>query len=448
MKTTTTRVVKDGERLRLFRRKLTLQVLEGADEGASLTSSKERITVGSAPQNDLVLKDPAVSRYHLRVEVTPLGYQLTDLESTNGTFIGGLRLGQVLIQGAQDLQIGESRLRLATVGEEEEIPILDSDRFGEVLGRSMAMRELFSQLASVAKKDVTVLLEGETGTGKELVAQEIHRHSARRDGPLIVVDCGAIPSNLIESELFGHLRGAFTSATSDRPGAFEEAHGGTILLDEVGELDLTHQPKLLRVLERRQVKRIGESRHRQVDVRVLAATNRDLQRCVNLGTFRADLFYRLAVIHLRIPPLRDRPEDVELLIDHLLPDVARRVGLDAPPSLARETIQEMISHPWPGNIRELRNFLERLVTISRASVSFDPIQELKIVPVRDQRSLDDLAHLPFKEAKAQWLARFDVGYLTRLLARCDNNVAEAARQSGIDRVHLFRLIKKYGIKRP
>jgi two-component system response regulator GlrR len=447
MKTTTTRVVQDGDRPRLFRRKLTLQVLEGADAGASLTTSKERITVGSAPQNDLVLKDPAVSRYHLRVEVTPLGYQLTDLESTNGSFLQGLRLGQVLIQGAQDLELGESRLRLAPIGEEEEIPILDSDRFGDVLGKSMSMRELFGQLASVVKKDVTVLLEGETGTGKELVAQEIHRHSPRREGPFIIVDCGAIPSTLIESELFGHLRGAFTSATSDRPGAFEEADGGTILLDEIGELDLTHQPKLLRVLERRQVKRLGESRHRQVNVRVLAATNRDLQRGVNQGTFRADLFYRLAVIHLRIAPLRERPEDVELLIKHLLPDVARRFGLNEPPSLAPETIQQMVSYPWPGNVRELRNFLERLATISRGSVSFDPVQELTIVPVRDRRSLDDLAHLPFKEAKAQWLAHFDVGYLTRLLGRCDNNVAEAARQSGIDRVHLFRLIKKYGIKR-
>jgi transcriptional regulator with GAF, ATPase, and Fis domain len=446
MKTATTRVKLDGDRPRLFRRKFTLQVLEGPDRGSSLTSAKDTVTVGSSPKNDLVLADAAVSRHHLRVEATPRGFMLSDLDSTNGTTVGTLQLQQALAHGPVELRIGESTLRFTPLAEEEEVLIPATDHYGPVLGRSPAMRELFCQLEMIAGKDVTVLLEGETGTGKELIAEAIHEHSPRRKGPFVVVDCGAIPSNLIESELFGHLRGSFTGAVSDRCGAFEEAEGGTVLLDEVSELDLPLQPRLLRMLEQRQVKRLGEPRFRKVDVRVIAATNRDLQRQVNQGTFRSDLYYRLAVMHLRIPPLRHRPEDVELLVQRLLPEIATRLGLPGPPELDGETMQQLIGHPWPGNVRELRNFLERVVTLSHSRVSFTAPEELGPVPPAEGMTLDELEHLPFREAKARWTEAFDVAYLQRLLARCNQNVAEAARQSGIDRVHLFRLVKKYNLR--
>jgi transcriptional regulator with PAS, ATPase and Fis domain len=309
-----------------------------------------------------------------------------------------------------------------------------------VLGASASMRELFAKLKAASGQNVTVLLEGETGTGKELLAREIHQHSPRRDGPFVIVDCGAIPAALIESELFGHARGAFTGAAGDRAGAFEEAHGGTIFLDEIGELDLPMQPRLLRALESGQIKRLGEAAHRKVDVRIIAATNRDLERAVNQATFRADLFYRLAVVRLRVPPLRERPEDVQPLALALFAEAARRFGLDQAPALSPAALQELLSHRWPGNVRELRNFCERLVALAPAGAPLAPVSSA------GPEALDPITELPFKEAKAQSVAQFDVQYLTRLLERCGDNVAEASRRSGIDRVHLFRLIKKYGLR--
>jgi len=448
MNTNTIKLTRDAGRLRMFRRRFALQVIQGPDAGQSLAAANESVTVGTAQNNDLILSDSSVSRYHLRVEVSPNGFLLSDLDSTNGTTAGNLRLRQGVADAAVDLRLGETLLRFSPLAEQEEVPMLAADRFGEVLGQSPVMRELFRKLQSAASRDVTVLLEGATGTGKELIAEEVHRHSSRREAPFIIVDCGAIPTQLIESELFGHIKGAFTGATADRAGAFEEAHGGTIFLDEVGELDLAMQPRLLRALENRQVKRLGESHHRSVDTRVIAATNSDLKRRVNKGTFRPDLFYRLAVVHLRIPPLCQRPEDMELLVRHMLPRIARQSGLERLPDIDAEMLRRMTEHSWPGNVRELRNLLERMVVLSHGSTPFDPLSELHREPAGQHAVLDRLLELPFREAKAQWLAYFDRQYLTSLLDGCGFNVAEAARQSGINRVHLFRLIKKYSIDRP
>ena len=448
MNTNTIKLTRDAGRLRMFRRRFALQVIPGPDAGQSLAAANESVTVGTAQNNDLILSDSSVSRYHLRVEVSPNGFLLSDLDSTNGTTAGNLRLRQGVADAAVDLRLGETLLRFSPLAEQEEVPMLAADRFGEVLGQSPVMRELFRKLQSAASRDVTVLLEGATGTGKELIAEEVHRHSSRREAPFIIVDCGAIPTQLIESELFGHIKGAFTGATADRAGAFEEAHGGTIFLDEVGELDLAMQPRLLRALENRQVKRLGESHHRSVDTRVIAATNSDLKRRVNKGTFRPDLFYRLAVVHLRIPPLCQRPEDMELLVRHMLPRIARQSGLERLPDIDAEMLRRMTEHSWPGNVRELRNLLERMVVLSHGSTPFDPLSELHREPAGQHAVLDRLLELPFREAKAQWLAYFDRQYLTSLLDGCGFNVAEAARQSGINRVHLFRLIKKYSIDRP
>ena len=448
MNSNTIKLTRDAGTLRMFRRRFALQVIQGPDAGRSLASADECVTVGTAPNNDLILTDSSVSRYHLRVEVTPDGFLLSDLDSTNGTTTGNLRLRQGTADEVVDLWLGETLLRFSPLAEEEEVPMLAADRFGKVLGQSPAMRELFSKLQSCSSRDVTVLLEGATGTGKELIAQEVHWHGPRRDGPFIIVDCGAIPASLIESELFGHLKGAFTGATGDRAGAFEEAHGGTIFLDEIGELDLAMQPRLLRALENRQVKRLGEARHRTVDVRIIAATNHDLKRRVNKGAFRADLFYRLAVVHLRIPPLCQRPGDLELLVRQMLPRIAEQSGLERLPHIDAQMLRRMTEHPWPGNVRELRNLLERMVILSQGSTPFDPVSELHREPAGQHAVLDRLLELPFKEAKAQWLSYFDRQYLTSLLDGCDFNVAAAARRSGVNRVHLFRLIKKYGIERP
>jgi DNA-binding NtrC family response regulator len=438
-----TRIQDSGVRARLFRKRLRLEVLEGPDSGRSITTARERVTIGSSEQNDLVLTDSAVSRHHLRIEPTPDGFLVSDLGSTNGTAIGSMRVREIVIRDRTVLALGDTALRIDPLDEEEEVALVADDHFGAVLGQSPAMRELFHRLQAVAPLDVTVLLEGETGTGKELIAREIHRQSRRKDRPFLIVDCGAIPPTLIESELFGHERGSFTHAESSRPGVFEEAAGGTVFLDEIGELDLPMQPRLLRVLETGEVKRIGSAHHKKLDIRLIAATNRDLERACNTGTFRADLFYRLAVVHLRVPPLRDRPEDVELLVNTLLPEIATRLGIDPAPNLSRNTMQQLVTHPWPGNVRELRNFLERLVVLSGNAAPPLPQRELALAA---PPPIEDLDQLPFREAKTRWVEHFDLMYLTRLLERHRFNVAEAARQSGIDRVHLFRLIKKYRLK--
>jgi len=440
VKTSVTRLHVDRGQVHLYRRKLAVEVVAGPDRGKRVVTTDPAFTVGTAAQNALVLRDAGVSRHHLRLEATPDGVLLSDLDSTNGTLLGAVGVRQVILgDGPVELRLADTVLRIAPLAEEEEIPLERGDRFGTVLGKSAAMRELFHKLARASAQDVTILLEGETGTGKELLAREIHQHSPRRDGPFVIIDCGAIPATLIESELFGHARGAFTGAGGERAGAFEEAHRGTIFLDEIGELDLGMQPRLLRALESGQVKRLGEAAHRKVDVRIIAATHRDLERAVNHATFRADLFYRLAVVRLRVPPLRERPEDIEPLAQHLLADAARRFGLERPPPLPPAALQQIITHRWPGNVRELRNFCERLVALSG-----DGETPPAATPSRD--AVDETGDLPFKEAKAEWVARFDVQYLTRLLERCQGNVAEAARRSGIDRVHLFRLIKKYGLR--
>lgn len=445
MKSRVTRIKDAGANVRLLRTRCELTVLDGPDRGRSIASANQRITVGTAEQNDLMLTDPSVSRHHVQVELTPAGFKISDLNSTNGTTLGAVRLEHGLAHGPVELRLGDTRLRIAP-GREEEIDVAEEDHFGVVLGRSPAMRELFAKLRSVAHKDVTVLLEGETGTGKELIAHTIHDQSSRRNGPYVIVDCGAIPPSLIESELLGHERGAFTGAVGARVGAFEEADGGTIFLDEIGELEMALQPRLLRVLERREVKRVGGSQYRPVDVRVIAATNRNLHRDVNDGTFRADLYYRLAVVHVRIPPLRERREDVELMTERMLPMVAERMHVPVP-EISDETMHQLVQHHWRGNGRELRNFLERLVALSQGPGPVHIAGELELAEPAGEISIDALEHMPFREAKARWTEHFDITYLARLLERCGYNVAEASRQSGIDRVHLFRLIKRYKLRR-
>jgi DNA-binding NtrC family response regulator len=353
--------------------------------------------------------------------------------------VAGVRVYEAVVQPGTDIELGETRLRVAALADPLDVPLYKGDRFGPLLGASVAMRQVFALLDRAAQTQATVLLLGETGTGKDLAAEAIHQASPRAQGPFVVVDCGAIPEALIESELFGHERGAFTGAVEKRTGAFEAAHGGTVFLDEVGELPLALQPKLLRVLERRVIKPIGSNSGKEVDVRVVAATNRDLRAEVNRGAFREDLFFRLSVISVRMPPLRERREDIEVLAQSFL-----RVVAPAQSELPAGLRQRLAAHHWPGNVRELRNAVERAVAMGEHWTLGDhptpgPAAAGAELPEADPR-------LPFKEAKQRLVERFERPYLEKLLATTNGNVSAAARQAGLDRVHLLKLLRRHGLR--
>ncbi|WP_233561731.1 sigma 54-interacting transcriptional regulator, partial [Sorangium cellulosum] len=319
------------------------------------------IRVGSHPSNDLVLADRAVSRFHCILERVRSTFRLTDVGSRNGTYIAGVRVRDAdAVLPECRIELGESVVRIRDADAVAETEIARAPSFGALQGLSVPMRRLFPILERVAKSAPDVLIEGENGTGKEVIATELVQRSARANKPLVIVDCGAISPSLIESELFGHVRGSFTGASRDRAGAFEEADGGTVFLDEIGELPLEMQPKLLRALASREVRRLGEGRVRKVDIRVIAATNRRLEREVNSGRFREDLYYRLSVLTVRVPPLRERKEDIGLLVQCFLNELG---AIDKADLFPPEVIEDMKRYDWPGNVRELRNYVERRVVL-------------------------------------------------------------------------------------
>ena len=433
-----------------------LVVLQGPDAGLSCTMTRPRITGGRSAVNDLVLSDKAVSGTHFEILSTDSGFLLRDLGSTNGTFLGGFRIKEAYLKPDAEFRVGHTVIRFQPTEEVVEIRLSDHDRFGEALGRSVAMREVFAILERVAPSDLTVLISGETGTGKDVIARAIHEKSPRRSGPFVVLDCSAIPKNLIESTLFGHEKGAFTGAVERRHGVFEQAHGGTIFLDEIGELDLSLQPKLLRVLENRQLQRVGGSRLIPVDVRVIAATNRDLRKMVAEGTFREDLYFRLSVMHVRLPPLRERKEDIPLLAEHFLNRVAARMGRTL--RFSPEAIEALKPHDWPGNVRELKNVVERAASLADGEV-IDAQGILWGEPARSPRPAvggssvlgifdpaDMAASLPFKDAKQQVVDAFEKAYIQALMERFGGNLSRAAEHAGLTRFHLRQLLKKHGLR--
>jgi two-component system, NtrC family, response regulator GlrR len=317
-------------------------------------------------------------------------------------------------------------------------------QFGGMVGRSAPMRTLFSLLKRAAASEATVLIEGETGTGKEASSDAIHSQSSRRDGPFGIVDCGAIPPQLLESELFGHEKGSFTGASSARQGAFEAASGGTIFLDEIGELSLDLQPKILRAIERHQIKRVGSTSYTRVDVRVIAATNRNLKTEVAAHRFRSDLYYRLAVIQVRLPPLRERVSDLPLLVDHIL----ERLGAASCPEVdalrSPEFLAVLARYRWPGNIRQLSNYLERCVALGDMGTP-PGVDTAPPAPVESAPEAPDVTQ-PLRVARETCVARFERRYLEALLARHNNNVSGAARAAGVDRIHFYRLLWKHGLR--
>lgn len=420
-----------------------LVVLEGPDSGARVALGPVTLRIGTGSGSQLRLSDPTVSRLHCQISPKRDGFRLVDSGSTNGTFVDGVRVRDVDLLASATLRVGASVLRLDFGSEPVRVPLSKRSAFGQMLGGSIEMRRLYAVLERVAPSDATLLIQGETGTGKELVARELHAHSLRKAGPFVAVDCGAIAPSVIESELFGHVRGAFSGAVGDRRGLIEEANGGTLFLDEIGELPLNLQPKLLRVLETREVRRVGANGERPVDVRLLAATNRSLGQSVNEGTFREDLYYRLAVIEVVLPPLRARREDISVVAQAFY---QRFSGKSDP--LPQELLSTLLSRSWPGNVRELRNFVQRCVTLgvsapaspgtadsARASASPNASN---VLPV-------DLS-LPLKDARDDALNRFELLYVENVLRSVNGNVTRAAERSGVSRRFLQRLIARLGIR--
>jgi transcriptional regulator with PAS, ATPase and Fis domain len=299
------------------------------------------------------------------------------------------------------------------------------------------MRAAYALLEAAASSTATVLLQGESGTGKDLAAESIHAESPRRDGPFVVVDCGAIPANLLEPELFGHEAGAFTGATTQRIGAFESAAGGTLLLDEIGELALDLQPKLLRAIERREIQRVGGVTRIPVDVRVLAATNRDLKAEVNARRFRSDLYFRLAVLVVTLPPLRERTTDIPVLVEAILDRLHDRDSPMARSLAGGELLPELLRHGWPGNVRELRNYIEACVVRQERALD-------AVTPAASEPTIDITQ--PLRAVRDRFLRHVERRYLEALLTAHANNVSAAARAAGVDRVHLHRLLKSAGLR--
>jgi DNA-binding NtrC family response regulator len=461
---------------------------------------ERRCVLGSAKHCDVIIADPSVSRVHAEIEARSEGLWIRDLKSRNGTMVEGVRVESACVLHGFTIRVGSTDVTVDyNNAEHKPIESWPSERFGPLVGQSQTMRELFASLARLAPLECSILIQGETGTGKELVARAVHQASMRREGPFVVVDCAALSESLIEAELFGHAKGSFTGAHQMRVGAIEAADGGTVFLDEIGELPIGMQPKLLRVLESSTVRRIGESKHRSVNVRFVAATHRDLLSMVNRGEFREDLYFRLAVVPVRVPALRERPEDIGLLLEHF--------GGGSTEWLTPNLLRTLEGRPWRGNVRELRNFVARARAIGAAdalnvSNDFDAREPITAVtsfslgvleavrrmgevadpaksaagdadkplgldtkpefvaaaqPVQPPQPAPEGAEppstpsdavsfaQPFRDFRDAWMNYGERAFLASLLERHKGSVAAAAKEAGIDRTHMYRLIRKHGL---
>ncbi len=411
-----------------------LTVTSGPDEGLSCLIERAdptRVLVGTSPACGLRLTDPKVSRRHLACESTGELLQVTDQGSTNGTVVSGVRVMSALLSGGEQVVIGGTTLRVHASGSAPRAVEPKVARFGQLLGGSEAMRRLYPLCERLATSSVPILIEGETGTGKELLAESLHDYSARASRPFVVFDCSTVAPNLIEARLFGHEKGAYTGATQGRKGVFELAHGGTLFIDEIGELSLELQPRLLRAIERGEIARVGSERWTRVDVRVIAATRRDLDRSVQNGEFRDDLFFRLAVGRLELPPLRRRRGDVTLLAQHFW----KALG-DPEEPLPDDLVSRLEQHDWPGNVRELLNTVARHRALGDLAAFQEPMYRVEAQPVTpDTEFVADVLEqdLPLSQAKQEMLQRFEALYVQRALAEHDGDAGKAAAASGIAR---------------
>jgi transcriptional regulator with PAS, ATPase and Fis domain len=425
--------------LRATVRECRLTVVAGAPgggvDGTTHEFAAERMVVGADPGADFVLADNAMSRFHCEIRTEDGAWFVRDLGSRNGTLLDHVPIVEAPLRAGSLLGLGRTTLRFDPGSRQVELPLSPRDHFGRLRGGSVPMRAAYALLEAGAGSASTVLLQGESGTGKDLAAESVHLASDRQGGPFVVVDCGALPANLLESELFGHEAGAFTGATATRIGAFEAAHGGTLFLDEIGELALDLQPALLRVLDRREIQRIGTSERRRVDVRIVAATNRELRAEVNARRFRADLYFRLAVLTVRMPPLRERTSDIPALVGAILEDLGDTSSPIARSLVGGELLPEILRHGWPGNVRELRNYVE--ACIAR--------QESALEVVTSSEPTIDVSQ-PLRTVRDRWVRHVERRYLQDLLAAHDGNVSAAARAAGVDRVHMHRLLRRAGLR--
>ena len=408
------------------------QVMDGPDRGL-VRESSEPLVVGTSAENQLVLTDPTISRYHVELQSDD-GIQVRDLGSRNGTFINGVRVRTAVVPLGAHLRVGGSVIRLLAPSATPPSVVSPAPlELAGVIAWSAAMQSVVRSAVRSARTSVSVLLEGETGVGKGSIARAIHDASPRARGPFVVIDCGALPPTLIASQLFGHERGSFTGADRRQVGAFEQAQGGTVFLDEIGELPLAVQPALLGVLERRSFRRLGSKEEMRLDVRVISSTHRDLRAEVNSGTFRADLYFRLAAARIFIPPLRERGEDVEGLVEAFARAATGIPGMFFPP----ETMDLLYNHRWSGNVRELRNVVEGALAIGSLSLDGGPPHSAHL---RSQ------GIVRYQQARAEVIDAFERRYLGRLLDLAEGNVAAAARAARMDRPYLRTLLHKHGLR--
>ena len=431
-----------------------LTIIAGPDRGKSFVlgaGQPSRVLIGQSPACDLRLSDRMISRRHVAIELQGARLRVTDLASTNGTNINGITILDAMCGGGEQVQLGETTIRLDMLAGVEKVQLPTATRFGRLVGQSAEMRKLYPLCERLAASNVPVIIEGETGTGKEVLAESLHEMGPRSSGPFVVFDCTAVPPNLVESALFGHERGAFTGATESRRGVFEEAHGGTLLLDELGDLELSLQAKLLRVLERSEVQRVGSNRTVKVDTRVLAATRRDLDQEIQAGRFRDDLFFRLAVARIELPALRRRAGDVTVLAFHFWRQLAGK-GLPFPSDFA----QRLESYAWPGNVRELYNAVARRVALgdlaaietarSAPAEAGPPSVPSAPLSSRGHDVIEDVLaqDLPLTRARERVVEEFERRYVTRVLAQHGGNVSKASAASGIARRYFQLLRARHG----
>jgi DNA-binding NtrC family response regulator len=420
-----------------------ITAVSGPGAGRALAMSSALATVGRHPTNDLALDDARVSGVHLELRRAGARVHVRDAGSTNGSWIGPHRVTEIELAAGGELTVGGTLLRLDLDKGATPAATSQQDFFGELVGVSTLMHELFVTLERVAGKNLTVLLQGETGTGKEEAARAIHARSRRADKPFVVIDATSLPATLAESLLFGHEKGAFTGADRRMVGLFEAAHGGTVFLDEIGELPGPIQAKFLRVLEQREVTRVGGNEPLPVDIRVIAATHRDLRHEIEAGRFREDLFFRLAQVRVFLAPLRDRPEDIPVLCQKLL----SRVADDANVLIEASALSHLQGQPWPGNVRELRNVLARAAALASCGLirREDVAGEgFGFRGTREERSALNLSG-EFTPAKERAIERFESAYLGALMKRCSGNLSLASREAGLARHHLRDLLKKRGL---
>lgn len=436
-----TSTMKPDTSIKLVTHRIRVSVIRGPDTGLVREIKGPCARVGSAKDADFPLSDPTVSRLHLELRLEGEHIRVIDMQSRNGTSVDGVRVKDAYARPDSSIGIGETVLRLRMLPDTVELPLSQRDQFGPLLGRSVPMRRVFALLERIAPTDTTVLIEGETGTGKDVVAQAIHHASLRKQGPFVVFDCSAVSANLIESELFGHVRAAFTGALNDRMGKFEAADGGTLFLDEVGELPLELQPKLLRVLENREVCRVGSNNRRKVNVRILSATNKCLAREVDRGRFREDLYYRLAVLPLRLPPLRERPEDIPLLVRRFESEWGR-----PDQRISDEMVYALKGQSWPGNVRELKNRVDLMLSLGLSHLGGeDAAHRLssRAEPVLDESRID--VKVPFSVGLEQICEHYKKLYFDKALRETGGNISQAAKLSGMGRAFVQKVVKRHGL---